>query len=486
MKQTKTLLQAAIGAVVLFGTAFAAQAQFVPAPTDGARIVCTTTLDLGKEMKFKFAGPANSIWIDLNNNGSYDAGEEATMGNNYTTYLIGSKEFTIYGDATMMGCATSGLSKLDLQHNPLLTEIDCSHNMLTALDLSKQTALKMLDCQNNQIAALDLTANTALTKVQLRRNKLKELDLTPLTALTDLNCSLNELDELNVWENHNLVSLDCSFNPLGSIDVSNNTELKTLGCEETELTELNVGANPNLEVLGCSFNELETLSVSNNTKLKTLDIAANYFTTIDLSKNLALTGLDCSFNEFKTINISNNFLLKSFDCSYNHLKTLDLSNNIMLQTLWVFVNQFTEAGMGQLVNTMPTLIAPGTGTVGQFIVVDQSEASEANICTPDHVAVAKGKKWRVYNYNGGVNEMTEFEGVPTSLAQVSADGIVIRGGRGVVQISGLSGNEHVAVYGTGGRTFYTGTAEGSDLTVNLPAGTYVVKAGTHMTKVAVR
>ena len=63
-------------------------------------------------------------------------------------------------------------------------------------------------------------------------------------------------------------------------------------------------------------------------------------------------------------------------------------------------------------------------------------------------------------------------------------GITISAGTGVIAIANADGAD-ISVYTADGRTVYAG--EGTDMTfVHVPAGIYVVRAGTVTAKVAVK
>jgi len=177
-----------------------------------------------------------------------------------------------------------------------------------------------------------------------------------------------------VSKNTALIKLYCDYNQLTSLDVSKNTALKYLSCPANQLTSLDVSKNTALEVLECNNNQLTSLDVNKNTALKELYCYNNELTTLDVSKNTALTALVCYGNQ---------------------LTSLDVSKNTALQLLGCFGNQIKGEQMQALVNSLPTV------TEGDFWVIDTKSSYEQNVCTKDQVAIAKGKGWTVYDYNGG-------------------------------------------------------------------------------------
>ena len=49
----------------------------------------------------------------------------------------------------MLGCYNTGLSSLDVSHNPVLEKLSCGKNQLTILDVSYCPALVFLSCAEN-------------------------------------------------------------------------------------------------------------------------------------------------------------------------------------------------------------------------------------------------------------------------------------------------------------------------------------------------
>ena len=249
-----------------------------------------------------------------------------------------------------------------IEHFTALTDLECYNNQLTSLDMSKNTALKYLFCSDNQLTALDVSKNTALQTLYCYGNQLTSLDMSKNTALTYLSCYNNQLTLLDVSKNTALTYLYCYNNPLTTLDVSQNTALTYLYCHNNQLTALDVSQNTALRSLACSGNQLTALDVSKNTALRFLACSSNQLTALDVSKNTALTELNCHSNQIK------------------------------------------GEAMDALVASLPTV------TSGEFIVIDTKDENEGNICTKAQVAVAKGKGWKVYDYNGGNYPYPEYEG----------------------------------------------------------------------------
>ena len=114
--------------------------------------------------------------------------------------IVGSRIKTLYLGAcvnlNVSGCPaltqltfTPNGETIDLNGNPLLTELSVSDGTLETLDLSYNPALTKLYCSSNQLTSLNVTQCSALTTLDCRGNYLKTLDCSGNPALTSLNCS---------------------------------------------------------------------------------------------------------------------------------------------------------------------------------------------------------------------------------------------------------------------------------------------------------
>ena len=279
--KTKHLFFAVALAAALLGST-SCKKEDIPAPA-GYTMMLKTTLAVGENIKLYIdaeLADQSGVWIDLNNNGTQDAGENAVTFAKNTDYKLGSQTITLHGKVTKFVCRVCKITQLTVSDNPALHELNCFDNELTALDISKNTALTELVCFFNRLTALDISKNT---------------------ALKGLYCDLNQLTALDVSNNTALTALNCSTNQLTALDVSKNTALTKLVCYNNQLTALNVSNNTALTELRCYENQLTTLDVSKNTALTGLYCYDNQLTTLDVSKNTALTELHCYSNQIKSV-----------------------------------------------------------------------------------------------------------------------------------------------------------------------------------------
>jgi len=129
----------------------------------------TTTRNLGDSIRLHIdAAEADraDIWLDLNNNGKKDSGEDEITFGDLVYYTLGAQTVTIYGKVTYFNCSANNLTALDVSKNPVLQVLVCSYNSLSTLDVSNNTVLMKLYGYRNQIkkAAMDNLVNSIVDR----------------------------------------------------------------------------------------------------------------------------------------------------------------------------------------------------------------------------------------------------------------------------------------------------------------------------------
>ncbi len=129
----------------------------------------TTTKNVGESLRLKLdAAEADrtDIWIDLNNNGTKDSGEDEITFDDFVYFNLGAQTVTIYGKVTTFNCSNQNITELDVTKNPVLQALNCSHNSLSTLDVSKNTGLMKLYSHMNKIkkAAMDNLVNSIVNR----------------------------------------------------------------------------------------------------------------------------------------------------------------------------------------------------------------------------------------------------------------------------------------------------------------------------------
>lgn len=183
----------------------------------------------------------DAAWIDFNNDGAYQVGEEITQWNGTFTHPRTSSVITLYGQFTKLYAVKNDLTKADLTQAKRLQNLSLRDNLLTSLDVSKNINLTELFCYGNQLSSLDLSQNTALIRLDCEKNKLKSLNLEKNSSLSYLYCFSNELESLDVSHNPYLMELNCSGNKLKTLDLSANQSLQKFYCHNNLLEKESMG-----------------------------------------------------------------------------------------------------------------------------------------------------------------------------------------------------------------------------------------------------
>ncbi|WP_052103095.1 leucine-rich repeat domain-containing protein [Porphyromonas canoris] len=134
------------------------------------KMTMTTTKAVGEKIELYIDTEPeyrSGVWIDLNNNGKEDNGENLVFGTG--TYTLGSPTVTVYGKVTTFSCKEISLTSLDVSANTKLEFLLCNSNSLTSLDVSKNTALRYFDCKNNPNLS-SLKISSSIDNVLIVRN----------------------------------------------------------------------------------------------------------------------------------------------------------------------------------------------------------------------------------------------------------------------------------------------------------------------------
>ncbi len=424
-------------AVALFATATAVRAQE------------TVQINSSNFPDSKFREIVKRNDIDKNQDGVLSTAELAAV----TALTVRAKEIESlkgvehFFKLTTLNCDNNRLSSLDVSKITTLKALYCSQNRLTGLDVSKNTELIALYCYENKLTSLDVSKNTALTALLCYDNQLTSLDLTNNKALTTLFCYLNQIGHSDMLKLVNSLPTVTKGNFCG-ISISSSSEKNVLAKSRVEIAKSKgwsvkaKDGSSNVDYAGSedpiAINATNFLDANFRAVVAGTDIdkdANGYLSDEEIAavtklavsdKNIislkgiefftALTGLWCYNNLLTSLDVSKNTALTELVCYGNQLTSLDLSKNTALQLLGCFGNQIKGEQMQALVNSLPTV------TNGTFYVIDTKNSNEQNVCTKEKVAIAKGKGWTVYDYNGGSGqEYTGSEPSAIGSIEVSAE-----------------------------------------------------------------
>lgn len=375
-----------LGASVLLATLpqLHAQEPSNPYTTEQPSILLTSSQSTGQWQLNIEVNPQGSTkpWIDLNDNGQYDKGEEKISKYGAITRAKRTQShITIYGDVSFFMCALNNLTSLDVSKCPSLTSLFCDQNELHELDVRKNTKLKKFYCNSNQIAELHMEPCPDLVEFYCFDNNLSKIDGSLMPQLKELYCNQNELTEL---------------------DLSMNNELLELSCDRNQLQALDPFCCPKLQKIFCFSNKLTSLDVSNNTQLQELYCHGNDLAELTLGNNPALTLLEAGANKLTSLNLSSCKQLRNLACDQNQLTTLDLAGNPSISNIHCHSNMINNAAVKAMLQQLPTASEENPS---QITLVDTRNEKEGNICyASDIKQYLTPKHWVVFDFKGGENE----------------------------------------------------------------------------------
>lgn len=241
-----------------------------PYVTDQPKIVLTSDATSGQwdlQIEMRNNDDKKSVWIDRNENGKYDEGEEVTVFNKSLHFPHEAKVITVYGNVLNFFCYANSLTALDISQCPNLEILDASDNKLATIDLSKNGKLRALTLHGNMLTAVDLSYTPHLFRFYCNKNKLTQLDLSKTPDLVQLRCGKNELTQLDVSMLKQLKYFDCTGNKLTKLDLTHSEDLTNLLCADNQLTSLDLKACADLEELTCYNNKIASAIDFTNCKV---------------------------------------------------------------------------------------------------------------------------------------------------------------------------------------------------------------------------
>lgn len=278
--------------------------------TPTSKMVLTTSKAVGETIEIAISAyedDQSNIWIDLNNDGTYDkATESVKKFNTSEPYTLASATVTIYGKVVLLQVENQKINALEVADNSSLEILKCNNNDLENLDISKNTKLRSLICHTNKLTALNTDSNTALESIVCYKNSITSINVSGNSRLRQLMISGNKLTSINVNENLKLERFSCRMNAIDNLDVTKNTALIHLDCSSNNISELNIANNTKLLELYCDNNTISALDVSKQPLLQRIWMAYNSVETLDLSANAELQQLICNHNKLQQLDLSNN------------------------------------------------------------------------------------------------------------------------------------------------------------------------------------
>ncbi|WP_373834138.1 hypothetical protein [Bacteroides heparinolyticus] len=231
----------------------------------------------------------------------------------------------------------------------------------------------------------------------------------------------------------------------------------------------------NVEEFLCRESRLIDVDFTHFPNIKALGVSKNELTSIDISQNLELDYFECNSNKISELNVTGLNKLKVISCQDNTISKLDISNKPGLYYLSVAKNKIKEPEMEEIVTNLPQKTEADPG----FLYAAVLSPSEGNVMTPDQVANAKAKKWKVKAWNGSA--WVEFEGTQTSVESIEANhpGLTARYTNGILYLDNLEVGEMIKVYGMDGRLALETVATNTTMSFScgMHLGCYLISNG---------
>ncbi len=146
------------------------------------RVSFTTKKSVGDKIKVNIDAEElfrNGVWIDLNGNGTKDAGEEVTTFGTDATYTINSQVITIYGSISKIDVSNNELTKFDSSTNPFLSYINLFNNNITEVKILPNQPIEEIDISKNNLSEeqIDKVIDILKDRTGLPKGQLVIVDL---------------------------------------------------------------------------------------------------------------------------------------------------------------------------------------------------------------------------------------------------------------------------------------------------------------------
>lgn len=149
------------------------------------------------------------IWVDLNNNGKREKGENIAarkFSSDYEStpleFTLQSQEFKIYGPIAFLWVNNNEITQLNIQKCPSISYLSIIDNKITTMDVSKNTGLRTAEMGWNRLESIIFGNNEKLEDIYLNHNRIKSIDIHLLTSLYAVDLSENRLEEITLLDKH--------------------------------------------------------------------------------------------------------------------------------------------------------------------------------------------------------------------------------------------------------------------------------------------
>ncbi|ATA88616.1 hypothetical protein CGC58_02015 [Capnocytophaga stomatis] len=304
------------------------------------RMTFTTTESIGKMFTLGLLGSEynggelpNNVWIDINNNGMKEKGEDLSEIQREYEHNLGY---------VLVNYPRTHIYAFKLLSQTVTIYGDVAH--LDFLNLGEVTKPYYEKDYPNMHSGSEYKKNpTKLTSLEVKKNKKLEV----------LRCGLTGISTLDV-RGMRLSLLDCSKNNLKSLDVGGSS-ISVLRCSDNQLTSLKLGY---VERLNCENNQLADLG------------------NLELVKRLL-----CANNQLTTLAFKGGSI-EYLDCTENRINAEAMAN--LVNSLPFGKIEYERVGLDGLLYPIQNII-----------ITNSNSPTEKNQITPENIAALKKKQWKV-------------------------------------------------------------------------------------------
>lgn len=168
-------------------------------------ITITTSREAGSVISIRLDAASSDqgeVWIDLNNNGTREPGEEIAIFNAFASYTLSARVFSIYGNVHALTINGQGITGIDLSNCYRgMDALALPSNEIAEIDVSSLPHLHSLTINNNNLSSLNLVSNSALKYLYAENNQLSSVVLPDSNIEMDyIKLFMNNLSESAINE----------------------------------------------------------------------------------------------------------------------------------------------------------------------------------------------------------------------------------------------------------------------------------------------
>lgn len=472
----------------------------------------TTSKAVGETVSFELNQPKQDVIVD------WGDGVKTTVAKTDASHLVVSgkvkgKVITVTSQSqiTLLLCAGNDLTAIDLAAAPNLLSLYCQNNALGTLDVSPCKKLVDLNCSNNKLQTINITSTTNpnLENINVADNQLSTISST---------------DRAFAMSNDNLQHVDISNNKFTMVKLTNrDAKLDGLKASNNVIAQLNISATPKLSYVLASNNNLTTVTLAEEAaQLRQLFVDNNKLKKLDVAKATALEYLAADSNKLAEVALPHHTLY-AYTCKDNALNFANLPEKAQMPTNFAYLPQETYIDIKNQLhrrrNEYFITMCPSYGEgkvekyqidltnyaydsgnrrvdVTPYAVVDGKpvELTKASASKPGDyymISSAHGKIAFLKAYDEVYVEITsanypdlKFETTHFQVYNPNSTGIdnVTTGAASTLEVYAENGRlvleaamaQSVSVYATSGKLVWKGQVADAPVTVQLPAGVYVV------------